>query len=192
MTPPSKTQNEVLQQRRRSVLSRRGYPRQESCKCSRTIGRYKPPLQISAREGQYAPSPNAFSCRVARRTLEVSTSPHLRKMMSTNTKCIRGHACIFPPPRCSTSNAGESAACALPNLPRPLPQPAHANCSPRHLFQVMPDRPNFVRASFGPPLINFLGRRGLTVRSGPKSSVALSATYVDERVRWRFRRRHSP
>lgn len=50
-------------------------------------------------------------------------------------------------------------------------------------WQAMPERPNFVRASFGPPLLNFLGRRGVTIRAGPKSSVALAATYVDERVR---------
>lgn len=46
--------------------------------------------------------------------------------------------------------------------------------------QAVPDRPNFVKASFGPPLINFLG---LTIESGPKSSVNLAATYVDDRVR---------
>lgn len=49
--------------------------------------------------------------------------------------------------------------------------------------QAMPDKPNFVRASFGPPLISFLGKHGLTIRWGPKSSVALATTYVDERVR---------
>eukprot|EP00904_Undaria_pinnatifida_P001096 jgi/Undpi1/10988/HiC_scaffold_30.g13289.m1 len=50
-------------------------------------------------------------------------------------------------------------------------------------FEAMPERPNFVRASFGPPLLNILGRRGLTVRAGPQSSVALAATYVDDRIR---------
>ncbi|CAN0118158.1 unnamed protein product, partial [Ectocarpus sp. 13 AM-2016] len=49
-------------------------------------------------------------------------------------------------------------------------------------FKAIPDKPNFVKASFGPPLINFLGKHGLTIRSGPKSSVRLAATYVDERV----------
>lgn len=47
----------------------------------------------------------------------------------------------------------------------------------------MDDRPNFVRANFEPPFVNLLGKRGLTFRLGPKSSVALAATYVDERVR---------
>lgn len=48
--------------------------------------------------------------------------------------------------------------------------------------QEIPDRPNFVKASFGPPLLNFLGKRGITIQSGPKSSVRLAATYVDDRV----------
>ena len=48
--------------------------------------------------------------------------------------------------------------------------------------QAIEDRPNFVRASFEPPLLNFLGKHGLTFRVGPKSSVALAATYVDDRV----------
>jgi len=50
------------------------------------------------------------------------------------------------------------------------------------LSKAIPDRPNFVKASFGPPLINFLGKHGLTIESGPKSSVNLAATYVDDRV----------
>ncbi|CAM9731826.1 unnamed protein product [Scytosiphon promiscuus] len=50
-------------------------------------------------------------------------------------------------------------------------------------FEAIPDRPNFVKASFGAPLVTFFGKRGLTIQSGPKSSVQLAATYVDERIR---------
>lgn len=46
----------------------------------------------------------------------------------------------------------------------------------------IPDRSNFVKASFGPPLLNFLGKRGITIQAGPNSSVRLAATYVDDRV----------
>ncbi|CAM9133964.1 unnamed protein product, partial [Hapterophycus canaliculatus] len=50
-------------------------------------------------------------------------------------------------------------------------------------FEAMPDRSNFVKASFGAPLVNVFGKHGLTIQSGPTSSVQLAATYVDERIR---------
>eukprot|EP00903_Cladosiphon_okamuranus_P009275 g8850.t1 len=50
-------------------------------------------------------------------------------------------------------------------------------------FEEISDQPNFVKASFGPPLLNLLGKRGVTIQSGPKSSVRLAATFVDDRVR---------
>lgn len=59
---------------------------------------------------------------------------------------------------------------------------------PRHAvmptaWQAIPDRPNFVRASFERPWLNLFGKNGLTFRLGQKSIVTLGTTYVDERVR---------